>query len=88
MWRPPTGEPLLAGYRDTHWRKYVEHAVPRGNPETWPALWEPLARYVAAQSDDVSPPVRGHAREAQRTHASAGRRSEPDAVPAKRPTTR
>jgi hypothetical protein len=56
-WRPPTGEPLLAGYRDTHWRKYVEHAVPRGNPETWPALWEPLARYAAAQSDDASPPV-------------------------------
>jgi hypothetical protein len=58
VWRPPTGEPLLAGYRDTHWRKFVEHAVPRGNPEGWPRLWEPLARYAASQqSDERSPPV-------------------------------
>jgi hypothetical protein len=58
VWRPPTGEPLLAGYRDAHWRKFVEHAVPRGNPEAWPQLWEPLARYVTSQASDVSsPPV-------------------------------
>ena len=57
-WRPPTGEPLIAGYRDTHWRKYVEHAVARpGNGDGWPALWAPLARYVAAQAPGDSPPM-------------------------------
>jgi hypothetical protein len=59
VWRPPTGGPVLGGYRDAHWRKFVEHAVPRGNPEEWPALWEPLARYAASQaSGGDSPPVR------------------------------
>jgi hypothetical protein len=28
-----------------------------GNPEAWPQLWEPFARYVASQEDDGSPPV-------------------------------
>jgi len=50
VWRPPTGDPLLGGYRDAHWRKFVEHAVVRpGNSDAWPQLWDPLARYVASQ---------------------------------------
>jgi hypothetical protein len=57
VWRPPTGEPLLASYRDTHWRKLVEHAVPMGNADTWPGLFEPLARYAASQVEGGSPPV-------------------------------
>jgi hypothetical protein len=57
VWRPPTGDPLMASYRDTHWRKLVEHAVPMGNPDTWPGLFEPIARYAASQVDGTSPPV-------------------------------
>jgi hypothetical protein len=59
IWRPPTGGPLLGSYRDSHWRKFVEHAVVRpGNSFGWPQLWRPLALYVASQeADDGSPPV-------------------------------
>jgi hypothetical protein len=56
-WRPPTGGPLLGAYRDAHWRKFVEHAVPRGNPDEWLALWEPLARHAASEEAAGSPPV-------------------------------
>jgi hypothetical protein len=59
VWRPPAGGPLLGSYRDAHWRKFVEHAVPQGSPDTWPQLWEPLARYAASHvPDGGSPPVR------------------------------
>ena len=59
VWRPPEGGSLFGSYRDAHWRKFVEHSVPRGNSEAWPQLWEPLARYVASQeTNDGSPPVR------------------------------
>jgi hypothetical protein len=48
IWRPPTDGALLGAYRDAHWRKFVEHAVPRpGNPDSWPQLWRPLALYIA-----------------------------------------
>jgi hypothetical protein len=48
MWRPPTDGALVGAYRDAHWRKFVEHAVPRpGNPDSWPQLWRPLALYIA-----------------------------------------
>ena len=58
MWHPPADGALLGAYRDYHWRKFVEHAVTRpGSPETWPQLWEPLARYIASQAHDGSPPV-------------------------------
>ena len=57
VWRPPADDPFIGAYRDAHWRKFVEHAVPRGNVEGWPQLWEPLARYVASQTDDGSAPV-------------------------------
>src|ERR1700690_3730068 len=59
VWRPPTSGALLGGYRDAHWRKFVEHAVVRpGNSDGWPQLWEPLARYVASQeTHEGSPPV-------------------------------
>jgi hypothetical protein len=59
-WRPPVDDGALVGaYRDYHWRKFVEHAVVRpGSPDVWPQLWEPLARYIAAQeADDGVPPV-------------------------------
>jgi hypothetical protein len=59
-WHPPVDDgALLGAYRDYHWRKFVEHAVARpGNPDVWPQLWEPLARFIAAQeADDGSPPV-------------------------------
>jgi hypothetical protein len=59
VWRPPTGEPLVASYADTRWRKLVEHAVPTGGADTWPGLFEPVARYAAAQSEgDGSPAVK------------------------------
>jgi hypothetical protein len=52
-WRPPADGALLGAYRDSHWRKFVEHAVVRpGNPDAWPQLWEPLARYIASQETD------------------------------------
>jgi hypothetical protein len=73
IWRPPTDGPLVGAYRDYHWRKLVEHAVPSG--DTWPALWRPVARYAARQvstqgaapvsvtlvkrSADILPPSRG-----------------------------
>ncbi len=53
VWRPPADGPVLGTYRDSHWRKYIEHALVRpGNPDEWPQLWEPLARYIAAQEAD------------------------------------
>ena len=59
VWHPPTDGPLVGSYRDAHWRKFVEHAVIRpNNSEAWPQLWEPLARFAAAQEDRGSPPVR------------------------------
>jgi hypothetical protein len=58
IWHPPADGALLGAYRDYHWRKFVEHAVTRpGSPEEWPQLWEPLARYIASQAHDGSPPV-------------------------------
>ena len=70
VWRPPTDGPLVGAYRDYHWRKFVEHAVPNG--DTWPRLWPAVARYAARQegdrpvsvtlvkrSADVLPPDRG-----------------------------
>jgi hypothetical protein len=51
MWHPPTDGRLLGGYRDVRWRKFVEHAVDRpGNADSWPQLWEPLARYIASEA--------------------------------------
>jgi hypothetical protein len=52
IWRTPTSGPLIGGYRDSHWRKFVEHAVLRdnGTPDGgWPALWRTIALYVARQ---------------------------------------
>ncbi len=59
-WRPPADGLVLGGYRDAHWRKLVEHAAGRpDNADTWPQLWEPLARYVASQAaHDGARPVR------------------------------
>ena len=49
-WRPPVDAGLLSGYRAAHWRKLVEHVAGRPDSgDTWPQLWEPLARYVASQ---------------------------------------
>jgi hypothetical protein len=58
-WRPPRDGALLGAYRDAHWIKFVEHAVERpGSPDTWPQLWEPLARYVASrEARHGAPPV-------------------------------
>jgi hypothetical protein len=69
-WRPPTDGPLVGAYRDYHWRKLVEHAVP--GSDAWPRLWPGVARYAARQeggrpvsvtlvkrSADVLPPDRG-----------------------------
>ena len=51
MWHPPADDRLLGGYRNAHWIKLVEHAVPRpGNADSWPQLWEPLARYIASEA--------------------------------------
>jgi hypothetical protein len=70
VWRPPADGPLVGAYRDYHWRKLVEHAVPSG--DAWPRLWPAIARYAARQeggravsvtlvkrSADVLPPDRG-----------------------------
>jgi hypothetical protein len=59
VWRPPSRGALIGGYSDSHWRKYAEHAVARGqsNPDGWPALWEPLARYVAREQARGASPV-------------------------------
>ncbi len=49
-WRPPTSNPLIGSYRDSHWRKFVEHAVlqPDGRfGYGWPYLWRTIALYVA-----------------------------------------
>ena len=58
-WRPPVDAGVLSGYRAAHWRKLVEHVAGRPEePDTWPQLWEPLARYVASQAtDDGARPV-------------------------------
>jgi hypothetical protein len=49
-WLPPSDGPLVGSYRDSHWRKFAEHAVVRpGSSDGWPGLWPSLARYVAAQ---------------------------------------
>jgi hypothetical protein len=58
VWQPPSSGPLLGGYRDAHWHKFVEHAVVRpGNSDGWPQLWEPLARYVASQETHEGSPA-------------------------------
>jgi hypothetical protein len=73
VWRPPTNGPLVGAYRDYHWRKLVEHAVPGG--DAWPGLWRPIALYAAREeavhgsapvsvtlvkrSADILPPDRG-----------------------------
>ena len=59
MWHPHADGPLLGTYRDSHWVKYAEHALPRpDSSDTWPGLWEPLARYIAAQEGHHgAPPV-------------------------------
>jgi hypothetical protein len=50
IWRPPTSNPFIGSYRDSHWRKFVEHAVllPDG-PFSYgtPYLWRTIALYVA-----------------------------------------
>ena len=28
VWRPPADGPVFGPYRDSHWRKYIEHALP------------------------------------------------------------
>ena len=58
-WRPPSRGALIGGYSDSHWRKYVEHAVIRAesNPDGWRQLWEPLARYVAREETRGASPV-------------------------------
>jgi hypothetical protein len=59
VWRPPADGPVIGTYRDSHWRKFIEHALPRpGNPDSWPQLWEPLARYIASQEElNGAPPI-------------------------------
>ena len=58
-WTPPFRGALIGGYSDSHWRKYVEHAVIRAesNPDGWRGLWEPLARYVARKQGRGGSPV-------------------------------
>jgi hypothetical protein len=58
-WTPPVEAGLLSGYRAAHWRKLVEHAIDRpGNGDSWPQLWEPLARYIASEETrDGAAPV-------------------------------
>ena len=58
-WTPPFRGALVGGYSDSHWRKYVEHAVIRAesNPDGWRGLWEPLARYVALKQGRGASPV-------------------------------
>lgn len=45
-WRPPHNGLLLAPYRTYRWQKYVE----RLRADDYANLWEPTARWVAAQS--------------------------------------
>ena len=58
-WRPPSRNALIGGYSDSHWRKFVEHAVirPELDPDGWRQLWEPLARYVARVESRGASPV-------------------------------
>lgn len=52
IWRTPTSGPLIGGYRDSHWRKFVEHAVLRDDDtfdDGWPYLWRTIALYAARQ---------------------------------------
>ena len=58
-WTPPSRGAVIGGYSDSHWRKYVEHAVIRAesNPDGWRGLWEPLARYVALKQGRGASPV-------------------------------
>ena len=44
VWRIPSGEPWIGGYRDYRWRKWAEHAGLGRNAH---ALWRPAALYVA-----------------------------------------
>ncbi len=47
VWTVPTGDPFLAEYRVYHWQKWSEYA----RSDTKPALWEPLAAWIARTYD-------------------------------------
>ena len=59
MWHTPDDDPFIGTYRDSHWRKFVEHALSQSaGSDIWPQLWEPLARYIAGQeANNGAPPV-------------------------------
>jgi hypothetical protein len=61
IWRTPTSNAFFGSYRDSHWRKFVEHAVlePDGRfGYGWPYLWRTIALYVArVESRHGSRPV-------------------------------
>jgi len=46
IWRPPTGGDLVGAYWDYRWRKWLENVTQDAHREV---LWEPAARFVAAQ---------------------------------------
>ena len=46
-WLPPSDGPLFGTYRDSHWRKFAEHAVAGAN--AYDGLFPSVARYAAKQ---------------------------------------
>lgn len=51
IWRPPRNGPLVGGYRDYRWRKFVEHVVPAAVGVEPRSRLRPLtARFAARQS--------------------------------------
>ncbi len=45
-WRIPTGDPILSGFRDYRWRKWMENLVSDANSQ----LWRPAAIWISTQT--------------------------------------
>lgn len=46
VWRIPTGDPILGGFRDYRWRKWMENLVSDANSQ----LWRPAAIWISTQT--------------------------------------
>lgn len=54
LWQPPSSDPVIGGYWDYRWRKYVENVRLDVRRELWPEL----AAYVARHERGSRRPVR------------------------------
>ena len=75
-WRPPADGLVLGGYRDAHWRKFVEHAVGRPGQRRHLAAAVGTARALRRVAGGARRRAAGqrHAREAHCVRAPARRK--------------